>query len=195
MESPLTLEERSILLKLARRAIEAVVCGEPYPELDLKNLSARLKEPGVSFVTLTRSGELRGCIGALEPRVSLAEDVQEHAVAAALQDYRFAPVQPEELSLIEIEISRLTPQKKLEYHQPEDLLKLLRKGIDGVVIRYGMYRATFLPQVWEKLPDPETFLNHLCQKMGAPGNLWRKEKLEIYTYQVEEFREQPKHPA
>ena len=195
MEPQLTLDERSILLKLARQAIEAVVCGEPYPKLELKNLSPRLTEPGVSFVTLTREGELRGCIGALEPRVSLAEDVQEHAVAAALQDYRFAPVQLEELSSIEIEISRLTPQRKLEYNQPEELLMLLRPGIDGVVIRYGMYRATFLPQVWEKLPDPEMFLNHLCQKMGAPGNLWRKERLEVYTYQVEEFREQPQRPA
>ena len=195
METQLTLDERSILLKLARQAIEAVVCGEPYPKLELKNLSPRLTELGVSFVTLTREGELRGCIGALEPRVSLAEDVQEHAVAAALQDYRFAPVQLEELSSIEIEISRLTPQRKLEYNQPEELLMLLRPGIDGVVIRYGMYRATFLPQVWEKLPDPEMFLNHLCQKMGAPGNLWRKEKLEVYTYQVEEFREQPQRPA
>ena len=195
MEPQLTLDERSILLKLARQAIEAVVCGEPYPKLELKDLSPRLTEPGVSFVTLTREGELRGCIGALEPRVSLAEDVQEHAVAAALQDYRFAPVQLEELSSIEIEISRLTPQRKLEYNQPEELLMLLRPGIDGVVIRYGMYRATFLPQVWEKLPDPEMFLNHLCQKMGAPGNLWRKERLEVYTYQVEEFREQPQRPA
>lgn len=195
METQLTLDERSILLKLARQAIEAVVCGEPYPKLELKNLSPRLTEPGVSFVTLTREGELRGCIGALEPRVSLAEDVQEHAVAAALQDYRFVPVQPEELSSIEIEISRLTPQRKLEYNQPEELLMLLRPGIDGVVIRYGMYRATFLPQVWEKLPDPEMFLNHLCQKMGAPGNLWRNEKLEIYTYQVEEFREQLQRPT
>ena len=184
-----------MLLKLARRAIEAAIQGQPFPELDAGNLPARLLEPGVSFVTLTRSGELRGCIGALEPRVSLAEDVQEHAVAAAFQDYRFHPVQAEELSSIEIEISRLTPQSKLEYDHPDELLKLLRPGIDGVVIHYGMYRATFLPQVWEKLPAPEMFLNHLCQKMGAPGNLWRKEKLEIYTYQVEEFREQPKRPA
>jgi len=194
MEAQLTLEERTTLLTLARQAIEAVVCSEPYPQVELENLSPRLSEPGVSFVTLTRLGELRGCIGALEARVSLAEDVQEHAIAAAVQDYRFAPVQPEELSSIEIEISRLTPQARLEYKQPQDLLQLLRPGIDGVVIRYGMYRATFLPQVWEKLPDPEIFLNHLCQKMGAPGNLWRKEKLEIYTYQVEEFREKPLRP-
>lgn len=190
MEDLLTFEERSMLLRLARQAIEAAVCGEPYPELDMDSLPARLIEPGVCFVTLTRAGELRGCIGALEPRVSLAEDVQEHAVAAALQDYRFPPVHKEELPIIEIEISRLTPQSKLEYTHPEELLKNLRRGIDGVVIRYGIYRATFLPQVWEKLPDPEMFLNHLCQKMGAPGNFWRKEKLEVYTYQVEEFREQ-----
>ncbi len=189
MENHLTLEEKSILLKLARQAIEAAICGKPYPVLDLTRYPARLTEPGVSFVTLTRAGELRGCIGALEPRVALAEDVQEHAVAAALQDFRFPPVQEEELPTIEIEISCLTPKIRLEYNRPEDLLTLLRPGIDGVVLQYGMYRATFLPQVWEKLPETEMFLNHLCLKMGGPGNLWRKEKLEVYTYQVEEFRE------
>lgn len=190
MENHLTMEERSILLKLARQALEAAICGKPLPVLNLKKLPAHLTEPGVSFVTLTRAGELRGCIGALEPRVSLAEDVQEHAIAAALQDFRFPPVQEEELPAIEIEISCLTPKIRLEYERPEDLLTLLRPGVDGVVLQYGMYRATFLPQVWEKLPEPEMFLNHLCLKMGGSRNLWRKEKLEVYTYQVEEFREQ-----
>jgi AmmeMemoRadiSam system protein A len=182
-------EEKQILLRLAREAIEAAVNRRPLPPLDLNSLPPRLREPGVAFVTLTRRGQLRGCIGALEPYQPLAEDVREHAVAAALEDYRFPPVRPEELPEISIEISRLTPLQPLEYDSPEDLLRKLRPGVDGVVLRDGFRRATFLPQVWEKLPDPARFLDNLCLKMGAPRNLWRQKKLEVFTYQVEEFHE------
>jgi AmmeMemoRadiSam system protein A len=110
-------------------------------------------------------------------------------VAAALQDYRFPPVSPEELDNIQIEISRLTPLVPVEFENPEDLPNHLRQNIDGVVLRDGIRRATFLPQVWEKLPDAVMFLNHLCQKMGAPPDLWRRKKLDAWIYQVEEFHE------
>jgi AmmeMemoRadiSam system protein A len=110
-------------------------------------------------------------------------------MAAALQDYRFPPVQPDELPEIQIEISRLTLPQTLEYEAPQDLPKRLRPGFDGVTLREGMHRATFLPQVWEKLPDPEVFLSHLCQKMGASPDLWRYRKLQVQVYQVEEFHE------
>lgn len=186
---PLSPEERKLLLKMAREALEKGVRREALPELDLESLPVPLKELGASFVTLTRKGELRGCIGALEAHQTLAEDVQEHAVVAALQDYRFPPVEPEELPEIEIEISRLTPAKLLEYDKPEELLLRLRPCIDGVVLKSGVRRATFLPQVWDNIPDPATFLSYLCQKMGAAPDLWRHKKLEVYTYQVEEFHE------
>src|SRR5512143_3315857 len=97
MDDLLTPEERSMLLKLARQALQAAICGEPFPKLDLLSLPPHLQAPGASFVTLTERGELRGCIGRLEPDDPLAEDVRQHAVAAALHDYRFPPVQPEEL--------------------------------------------------------------------------------------------------
>jgi hypothetical protein len=185
----LSLEERTLLLRLARQALENGVCGEPLPPLDLQALPPLLREIGASFVTLTNGGELRGCIGALDASLPLAEDVQEHAIAAALHDYRFPHVVAEELPNIRIEISRLTPPERLEYVDPEDLVKLIRPCVDGVVLRDNFSRSTFLPQVWEKIPDPELFLGYLCQKMGASHDLWRRKKLDVWTYQVEEFHE------
>ncbi len=189
MDTPLSPEERALLLKLARDSITSAVRGGPLPRVDLPSLPPRLREKGASFVTLTRRGALRGCIGTLQAYQPLALDVQEHAVAAATQDYRFPPVHPDELPEIEIEISRLTSPLPLEYTSPEDLLRKLRPGVDGVVLSDGLRRATFLPQVWEKLPDGAEFLNQLCLKMGASPDLWRRKPLEVFTYQVEEFRE------
>ncbi len=184
---PLNPQERSILLRLARQALDEAVNGELLEPLDMSTLPLALQAEGASFVTLTRRGELRGCIGALEAHQPLAEDVREHAVAAALQDYRFPPVSPEELPEIDIEISRLTPSQPLPYATVEELLRCLRPGMDGVVLKYGGRRATFLPQVWEKIPDPAVFLSALCQKMGAPSDLWQRHQLEVFIYQVEEF--------
>jgi AmmeMemoRadiSam system protein A len=189
IENRLTQEERNLLLRIARRAIEKRVAGEPLTPIDFENLPNHLQEPGASFVTLTLDGALRGCIGTLEPYQPLAEDVQEHAVAAALSDYRFPPVQPAELHRISIEISRLTPPKAVAYQDAEELVGKLRPGIDGVVLKDNLKRATFLPQVWEKIPVPQDFLNHLCLKMGVPVDSWRSGKFEVLVYQVEEFHE------
>ena len=188
-EDKLTTEEKGTLLQLARQALELGVHGQKLPPLDHESMSPRLREDGVSFVTLTIDGNLRGCIGALEPSMPLADDVRKHVVAAALQDYRFPNVSPDELSRIEIEVSRLTVPIPLEYTTPEDLLSQLRPGIDGVLLRDGPRRATFLPQVWEKLPDPAEFLNNLCYKMGVESSQWRKKHLDVSIYQVEEFHE------
>ncbi len=185
-ETPLSLEERQILLRLARQTLEL---GR-VPDLESEALPPRLLEPGATFVTLTtRAGALRGCIGALEAYQPLALDVCEHALAASREDYRFPPVQLRELADIQIEISRLTPPVPLRYNRPEELLQHLRPGVDGVTLRDGARRATFLPQVWEKLSNPEEFLDHLCLKMGSPSSLWRHRVLRVETYQVEEFHE------
>ena len=188
-EKHLTDSDRTYLLSLARKTIENSINGTALPPLEIDNLSPVLQEQGASFVTLTSRGYLRGCVGALEPYQSLAEDVREHAMAAAFQDYRFPPVQANELKDIEIEISYLTRPVPLKYENPVDLLHLLKPNIDGVVLRDGMRRATFLPQVWEKISDPEEFLEELCMKMGAQPDLWRRKKLDVLTYQVEEFGE------
>jgi AmmeMemoRadiSam system protein A len=185
----LTDEDKNYLLSLARQALEDGVKGDPIPPIDIDNLPSILVQPGATFVTLTIDSELRGCIGSLEATRPLAEDVRLHAVAAALEDYRFPPVQEEELSRILIEISRLTIPKLLQYNDPEELLSKIRPGLDGVILKEGIRRATFLPQVWKKVPEAEVFLSMLCRKMGAPSSYWRSEDVEIFVYQVEEFHE------
>jgi uncharacterized protein len=185
----LTPEEKQTLLKLARNSLEQGVRGLPLPGIDLAALPPALRAEGASFVTLTIHGDLRGCIGALEPYQALAEDVREHAVAAALEDYRFARVQENELAKIQIEVSRLTIPQQLDYKDAVDLLANLRPGVDGVILRDGIRRATFLPQVWEKIPDAAAFLANLCYKMGAAPNTWKHKHLEVLIYQVEEFHE------
>jgi AmmeMemoRadiSam system protein A len=185
----LTHEERSYLLNLARKALEDGVFGRPVHLPDLGSIPINLRAKGASFVTLRKKGQLRGCIGALEPKQPLVEDVCDHAVAAATQDYRFPQVTPDELADISIEISRLTIPRQIEFQDPDDLINKLRPGIDGVVLRDGINRATFLPQVWEKIPCTEDFLGHLCNKMGLPSDAWRKRRLNVQIYQVEEFNE------
>jgi AmmeMemoRadiSam system protein A len=189
MQDKLTQEERQALLRLAREAMESSVRGEPLPALDPSSLPPHLREEGASFVTLTAHGELRGCIGTLEARQPLVDDVREHAVAAALEDPRFPPVSERELDGIKIEVSRLTHPLPLQYNDADDLTSKLHPHVDGVVLRDGFRRATFLPQVWEKISDPAEFLNNLCYKMGANQNLWRSKHLDVFTYQVEEFHE------
>ena len=189
MEAKLSEKERSKLISLAREALEYYVAGQSLPSLDLDSLSEPLRELGASFVTLTRKGQLRGCIGSLKPEQPLAEDVRDHAIAAASQDYRFPPLKADELSDIRIEVSRLTIPQDLDYEFPEDLANLIRPGIDGVILVDGIQRATFLPQVWDKIPEPAVFLEHLCMKMGASPDLWRTKKLDVQIYQVEEFHE------
>ncbi len=191
MAENLTPQEKELLLKLARQALHEGVGGAQPEPLELAELPEVLRQPGATFVTLTRQGELRGCVGTLEAYQPLAEDVREHALAAALADYRFPPVSPAEVPELEIEISRLTQPEPLEYKNGEDLLKRLRPGVDGVILRDGPRRATFLPQVWEKLPDVAQFLDHLCAKMGAEPGAWRYRKMKVFTYQVEEFHETP----
>jgi AmmeMemoRadiSam system protein A len=192
MKDQLTPEERDILLQLARQGVEAAACGLELEPLDLQALPPALVQPGAAFVTLTRLGQLRGCVGTLEASQPLAVCVREHGVAAALHDYRFPPVRPEELAEIEIEVSRLTLPRELPYECPEDLLAGLKPGVDGVILRDGMRRATFLPQVWEKLPEPALFLSHLCEKMGADPFLWQRRRLQVSVYQVEMFHEEKK---
>lgn len=189
MPAQLKPEDKKTLLELARQTIELAARGEKLPELDIATFSLDLQEDGASFVTLTIGGNLRGCIGTLEAYQPLALDVQTRAMQAARQDPRFAPVSPDEVQRIKIEVSRLSSPVPLEYDSPEQLPDLLKPGIDGVVLSTGNRSATFLPQVWEQLPEPEQFLSHLCRKMGCSANYWKHNMLEVETYRVEEFSE------
>jgi hypothetical protein len=185
----LSLEERNLLLEIARKSIELAVREDKKLPIQLEDFSKSLQQNGASFVTLTINGRLRGCIGTLQAYQPLVLDVREHAILAALEDPRFTPVTRQELPKLKIEISRLTEPKPFPYQTPEDLLLGLHPGKDGVVLRYGHRSATYLPQVWEQIPDPVEFLSELCLKMGAPADTWQKQKLEVSLYQVEEFSE------
>lgn len=185
----LTIQEKKFLLRLAREALVMGVRGDPLTDIDSSFMTPKLIQLGATFVTLTRDKELRGCIGSLEATRPLAEDVRVHAVAAALEDYRFPPVQEDELPLISIEISRLSSPTKIIYQDPDEVLSQIRPGIDGVIIKKGVRRATFLPQVWEKVSEVEIFLGMLCRKMGAAADCWQGKGVEIFTYQVEKFYE------
>jgi len=189
MENPLSDHEKDFLLILARQTIVKAVNHQPLPTWDDKDLTDGLSQKGASFVTLTMNGELRGCIGSLEAYQSLVEDVRDHARQAALEDYRFPPVTKAEIPALHIEISRLTPSAPLGYQTPGELPGLLKPNIDGVILKDGRMRATFLPQVWEQLPEKAEFLSHLCTKMGASEGLWKIKNLEVFTYQVLEFHE------
>lgn len=184
-------QEKQYLLEFAREALLFGVRGKRLPDIDpgSGSISQKIFSPGATFVTLTKNKELRGCIGSLEAKRPLVEDVRLHTVAAALEDFRFPPVQEDEIEQISIEISRLTIPTRIEFDNPEELLSKIRPGIDGVVIKKGLRRATFLPQVWEKVPDVELFLTMLCRKMGEGSDCWRSENVELLTYQVEKFCE------
>jgi len=189
MSEALTVDEKLALLRLARASLENAVRGFDAPKLDESWLTPALQANGASFVTLTIAGQLRGCIGTLQAYQPLAADVRERAISAGLEDYRFPPVRAGELARIHIEVSRLTAPTLLEYTDTSDLLAKLHPGVDGAILTDGSHRSTFLPQVWEKIPERAEFLSQLCVKMGASPNLWQRKHLEVKIYQVEEFQE------
>ena len=182
-------EEKKILLNTARQAISEAFKEEIPSQADSGELPEALLEPGACFITLTKEGQLRGCVGSIQATQPLIQDVKDRAVAAAFGDPRFPPLEPEELDLVQIEVSTLTQPIPLNYEDPGELPAKLRPGIDGVILIDGFRRATFLPQVWEKLPDPDLFLSRLCLKMGLPGDTWRLKKMDVEIYQVEKFTE------
>ncbi len=172
------------LLAIARGAIAGSL-GEPAPPFDAANW---LQEPGATFVTLQMHGKLRGCVGSLLAQRPLREDVETNACAAAFHDSRFAPLSRHEYPDIEIEVSLLSTMESLAFENQEHLLTLLRPGVDGVVLEYGGQRGTFLPQVWEQLPDPKSFLVQLKQKAGLPADFW-SDGIQISRYTVAKWRE------
>jgi len=183
-------DERQWMLKLARNTLNEVVGRRNMPQIAEKEAPETLRADGACFVTLTIGGDLRGCIGHIVAVEPLYKAVADNARSAAVEDYRFNPVQPEELKKIHIEISVLSKPEPLAFSSPEDLLKKLQPNKDGVVLKVGGRGATFLPQVWEKLPDKVDFLNHLSQKAGMPAAAWREPGTQVSIYHVEAFEEE-----
>jgi AmmeMemoRadiSam system protein A len=179
---------RTWLLRHARQALEyGVRHGEP-PPVSLAGLDALLTELRATFVTLHQRGNLRGCIGRLEAVRPLAVDLAMNAVAAALEDSRFAPVTEAELPTLHLELSILTPPEPMALTDEADLLKQLQPGVDGIILGEGRRRATFLPSVWEELPDPHSFIAHLKQKAGWPPGYWSN-TIQVQRYRTHAFSE------
>jgi AmmeMemoRadiSam system protein A len=181
------MDERDLgrlLLTIARSAIAAQLgLGRSGAASD-----AALAQPGATFVTLKRHGELRGCIGSLKPVRPLGVDVRENAIAAAFRDPRFPPLAAHELEATSVEVSLLSAGERVDAADEATLLARLRPGVDGLILEYGLKRATFLPQVWEALADPREFVTALKRKAGLPGDFWSPQ-MNVSRYTVTKWEE------
>ena len=177
----LNSNEKQILLDIARQSIDyGLQHHTPMPVIS-EDFPALLQQPGASFVTLHINHQLRGCIGTLEAYQPLIKDVSDHAFAAAFNDNRFPPVTEQDAQNLDIHISILTPATAISFDSESDLIKQLQPGIDGLILEAKYKKGTFLPSVWESLPEPEDFLNHLKIKAGLPGHYW-SDDIKISRY-------------
>ena len=181
--------ERKFLLELARQTLTRVTAGGDLAEMKSDTVPASCRAAKGCFVTLTKSGELRGCIGNILPAGPLYQAVMDNARSAALRDSRFPPVTASEAAALHIEVSVLTVPEPLAFASPDDLLARLQPHRDGVVLKIGEHGATFLPQVWEQLPDKAEFLSHLAAKAGCAPSAWRGDDVSVSIYHVEAFEE------
>ena len=178
--------ERGSLLSLAKKSVrQAVLTGSPLT-LDLSNFAGIMLERRATFVTLHLHNRLRGCIGTLEPLQALVESVVHNAYSAALHDPRFLAVTKDEEPMLDYEISVLSPPHQISIGSEAELLDVLEPGKDGVILDDGMHRSTYLPSVWEQLPEPSEFVQQLKLKAGLPGDYW-SDKIRVSLYTTESF--------
>jgi AmmeMemoRadiSam system protein A len=185
LQAEFTEAERKYLLELARDTLARVLTERDPPEV--APVDSRLAQKRACFVTLTKSGELRGCVGQILAQAPLYQAVMDNACGAALRDPRFPHVQAEEVSQLSIEISVLSQPDRLSFASPEDLLDQLHPLEDGVLLQINGRLATFLPQVWEQVPDKVEFLERLAQKAGCGASAWRSNDAAVSIYRVESF--------
>ena len=183
---PLSNRDRTALLEVARASIQHGLRHGRALDVNPGDYPETLRPPRATFVTLETGGQLRGCIGALVARQPLVQDVAAHAFAAAFEDPRFPELRENEFPKLDIHISVLSPPEPLSFSSEDELLAQLRPGVDGLIIQVRHYRATFLPAVWEQLPDPYVFLAQLKQKAGLPLDFWSPE-LSAERYTAEYF--------
>ncbi|WP_316364347.1 AmmeMemoRadiSam system protein A [Candidatus Thiodiazotropha sp. CDECU1] len=178
--------ERATLLEIAAASIKhGLEQGTPL-RVTASDYPADLQQHRACFVTLSQGGALRGCIGHLEAQAPIVEDVAENAYAAAFRDPRFPPLTEREADNLEIHISVLTPAEAIAFESEQELIGKIRPAVDGLILVEGQRRGTFLPSVWESLPETRNFLSHLKQKAGLPANYWSS-TLEVYRYETESF--------
>jgi len=182
-------DERKQLTGLARQTLSEVVTTGQFPKVDEKQFPKKFLENSGCFVTLTKRGQLRGCIGHIIAQEPLYKAVMDNAKSAALSDHRFPRVTAAELKEIEIEVSVLTAPVPLAFSSPDDLLAKLRPHKDGVILQVQGRGSTYLPQVWAQLPDKVMFLNTLAEKAGCPADAWRQPGAQVFIYHVEAFHE------
>ena len=189
MTTTIGSNDKKFLLETARQTIERREKKIWLSKEQVENLSYDMKVKKGGFVTLTINGNLRGCIGYILPMYPLYHTVIDNAYNAAYSDPRFPPVTKAEMEKLHIEISVLSVPEKLEYTSSQDLLEKLQPLKDGVILKKGFYSSTFLPQVWEQLPDKKEFLQHLCMKAGLGPDEWEEGFLEVEIYHAEVFEE------
>ena len=178
--------QKTKLLDLAKASIQHGLETSQPLSIDWRNYPAELTEKRASFVTLERQGLLRGCIGTLEALRPLAQDIVENAFAAAFRDPRFPPLTNAEFADLDVHISILSPAEPLHFSSEKDLIAQLQPGLDGLILKEGHQRGTFLPSVWDQLPDPQQFLQHLKQKAGLPIDYW-SDTLKVSRYRTDMF--------
>lgn len=185
-EQDYTDEQKHTLLQIAASSIQhGLQNGKPLSVSSIQYEKA-LQELRATFITLERLRQLRGCIGMLNATRPLVADVANNAYAAAFNDPRFAPLQNNEFEGLDIHISILTPPEDFPIDAESDLLNQLVPNEDGLILQEGMHRSTFLPSVWESLPDPRDFLNHLKQKAGLSANYW-SDNIKFQRYRTISF--------
>jgi MEMO1 family protein len=175
-------EAGETLLSIASGSIANQLLGEPRPQF----AAPWLQQSGATFVTLMKNGELRGCIGSLQPARALAADVAENALGAAFRDPRFPALTAAEWPQCSVEVSLLSSAKPIRFADEADLLEQIRPGEDGIILEADGKRATFLPQVWESVPDKRAFLDQLLRKAGLPKET-RFTRCKISRYRVVKF--------
>ena len=175
-----------VLLSIARSVISSTLGRKSEAD----ESAEWLREEGAVFVTLTKNGQLRGCVGSLEPHRQLLADIKANAEAAATRDRRFPPVTLEELPNLQVEVSLLSRKQPIAFTSEMEALQQLQAGLDGIIFECDRHRATFLPQVWEKIPDPRAFMAHLKVKAGLPADFW-SDSIRLYRYRVEKWAEKP----
>lgn len=181
-------EDQKSCLKIARQSIKHGLEKAKALPVNTADYSSDLQQNLASFVTLHKNGELLGCIGTLEAHQPLINDISEHAYAAAFQDPRFPALQDNEYVQLDIEISVLSKPELMKIESEEDLLQQIRPDVDGLIIEFGYNRGTFLPSVWEQLPEKKEFLNHLKMKAGLPVNWWDN-AAKVSRYETFSFAE------
>lgn len=186
---PLSNEQKIYLLNLARQTIADYFNKGEKTALDPQEIVEELSKPAATFVTLTIDGDLRGCVGNLIAKKPLYQDIINNSLLAAFGDNRFPQLTQKELEIIKVEISILSEPTPYKFDSPDSLLEQIMPKKHGLIIQNSYDQATYLPQVWDDLPDKIDFLESLCQKAGLPKESWKDESTKIFYYTVGHFSE------